>query len=128
MSPAKISNPPPGRPFDLAISEKLQAAIAPLFTEHPELRSVGVCLDYVGKLNEADVARGVWLGPEGIVADPAAVVGSAQACTNLLGMILQRAQQLHEHLGQEIHQQLLTLRELHENQQEKAAPDRPGPA
>lgn len=99
----------PRATFDQAASERMRAAALEAMAAHPELRAVAVVFDYHGGLNDADVIRGVWLGEDGPVTRPDAVVGSMfqlmkmleLQCGRALGLINQLRETL-EAAGSEV--------------------------
>ena len=70
--------------FDEAACEALRQAIVQVIQEHPEVRSVAVTLDYKGALNDATVQKGLWLGEEGVVTAPDAILGSTMQNLRML--------------------------------------------
>lgn len=112
----------PGKLFDQQIGEELTKAITDVLTRHCDvLRSVGVFFDYHGNLNDADITKGIWLGPEGPVGTPAGIFGSLGSCTNLLGTILDRAMRLSQHLKDQTAQALAELKRVQEQIQKTKA-------
>ena len=80
--PEEQGNDSSGRPrltFDEALCQKFRQLTNDCFNRHPELRSVVVVFDYNGGLNDAQVAKGLWLGENGAVKDIAAIFGK-QLC------------------------------------------------
>lgn len=82
-----------------AIVQKLHPVLVDVVQRHPELRSVAVVFDYCGHMNHApDVTRGVWIGPEGPVRRPDAVVGALAVTLWLLSIQQQRGQEVLQEL------------------------------
>jgi hypothetical protein len=75
------SGPPP---FDEAACEALRQACVSVIQDHPEVRSVAATVDYYGALNDAVVQKGIWLGEEGVVTTPDAILGSTMQTLRLL--------------------------------------------
>lgn len=103
------TSPPPeeiakGLPFDESIIQTLREAVNACLTEHPELRSVGIALDFNGRLNDSqEIRKGMWLGSDGAVIRPAAVFGSMEATQGLLDMQFSRAAEMMSNLKEEAH-------------------------
>ena len=94
--------------FDQTISRTFAATAQSVLAACPELRSVTICLDYRGRLNDAGVARVVWVGPgldhnitvnlnaigDNQVTSPDAVIGSMQVLLLALRATITRAEEL----------------------------------
>jgi hypothetical protein len=109
--------PVPGM-FDAQLIQLFHTAAAAAFLRHGDvLRSVGLVLDYHGGLNNTEgIKKGLWLGPQGQVSDPAAVIGSMQQTLVLWGEISSRALQI---TGNAQDMLAAVLREIHQKQQEQ---------
>jgi hypothetical protein len=68
---------PEGAPFADAAADALKQAALAALLRTPELRAVQVVFAWAGKLNDDPaVPKGVWVGAEGEVRNPADVAGS----------------------------------------------------
>lgn len=96
--------PPPERlPFDQAIVQALREPALVQLQQHPELRSIGIFLDYRGELNQAQgVLKALWLGEHGRVRTPDAIVGSLRACLNLLEQLFVEGMRAAEQINQQL--------------------------
>lgn len=83
-----MSQTPPQ--FDEVIANEFLELTRRLLVQHPELRTVSVVLDYSGRLNEAGLREGIWLGRSGAVQAPDALAGSAGQTLKLLSRQLER--------------------------------------
>jgi hypothetical protein len=74
-------SPPPeekatGLRFDEAAVKEMREAATLVFSRHPEVRSIAVVFDYRGALNDANVNKALWLGPDGPVRKLDGMFGS----------------------------------------------------
>jgi len=127
----KVGQPPGDVPppmFDQQIVDELKPAIQGVLDKHAGIvRSIGVFIDYRGKLNHTDgVNRGIWIGREGPIVDVDAIVGSGHACLYLSGCVLDRLVELHSHLSQEIADKLKQIGALDEQAKKHAVKKREG--
>ena len=109
------AGPPPEEaanklPFDKAALEKLRGCINECLTEHPELRSVVVVLDYHGTLNNSDVDKGIWIGTDGSVIRPEAVFGSIDNTMKILEVMFGRSVSMVEGIKEQAHVVMHELR------------------
>lgn len=91
-------SPEPRPPFDVAVIDRLQAAVRDVLLNHPEVAAVAASVVWGGNLNDADITHGVWLGADGPVSTPAGIYGSIQQTMKMLGVQFGRAEQYAEHL------------------------------
>lgn len=82
---------PQRKPFDQAVADELKEAILGVLVRHPEVRSVAVAIDYKGRLNDAPINHGIWIGEGGRVERPDAVFGSLFQTLKLLEEMFARA-------------------------------------
>jgi len=80
--------------FDLAVCNRLQEACRDVFLHHPEVKAVSVAICWNGKLNEAEINHGLWVGPDGPVTTPDGIVGSVYQTLRLLDIQLGRGMEL----------------------------------
>ena len=78
-------------PFNIDILNHFRALAAEMLTQHPELRSVCLTLDFKGSLNTAKIDNALWLGETGAVERIDAIMGSIDQTLNLLGIMFLRA-------------------------------------
>jgi hypothetical protein len=101
MSTLPVGPPPEENkrlPFDeAAIAEMAEAAKLTL-AAHPEIRSVVVAFDYRDQFSTAKVKKILWLGENGNVTAPDAVIGSMQVTLLAARFMLERADKLGESL------------------------------
>jgi hypothetical protein len=82
-------NPPPeeratGKPFFIRALDTMQKAAQQAATDHPEIRSVIVVLDYHDRLNDAKLPQVLWIEDGAPAHSPAALVGSMQCMLRML--------------------------------------------
>lgn len=113
--------PTPRPTFDAAICEELRATALNILSRYPEARSIAAVVDFHGALNDAEVNKGIWLGENGPVKNPAEIFGSIFQTLRLLesqvGRAVELVQQLKDHaelLGSEVVKRSEELKQLEE--------------
>jgi hypothetical protein len=107
--------------FDAAICELLRSAALDILSRYPEARSIAAVVDFHGALNDAEVNKGIWLGENGPVKNPAEIFGSIFQTLRLLesqvGRAVELVQQLKDHaelLGSEVVKRSEELKQIEE--------------
>ncbi len=62
--------------FDQQIIATLTGTLQALCLKHPEIRSLSVAIDWQEPLNDSKLPHGLWMGADGPVLLPAAIIGS----------------------------------------------------
>jgi hypothetical protein len=91
-----------GLSFDKATIQAFRKTVLEVCSEHPEVRSVVVTVDYAGGLNDANIDKALWLGADGPVKSIAAVLGSVSNTLRTLEIMFGRAIQLEAELRKQI--------------------------
>lgn len=120
--------------FDAKICDAFQEASKAVLLAHPELRSVGIVLDYHGTANDSPTsAKAVWISETGTVSSPDAILGSLRGTLLLAQHQLQRSFELYNALVRDMIQVGQTLvaaqepsNEPHATMPEGAAAQTPG--
>ncbi len=122
---------PPRATFDQMILNEFKEVGFKILARHPEARSLAMVVDYQQSLNDANVNKGLWIGPNGSVTDPAAVFGSMHQTLELLQTqivaarkVVLNLQQQAGHYGQE----LVKTREALQTLQAEQVPPRADPS
>lgn len=114
-TPAPEPEKVPGQLFDEHLVEIARPVVAAMFQEHGDvLRSVGVFFDYYGTLNDADIQKGLWFGPHGMVQSPDGIIGSLGSSLRLTAEILNRGFQLEAALREHLAGLLLQIKQAEE--------------
>lgn len=102
MSETETPESPKKLPFDEAIISRFRDLIHELLTDHPELRTVGIVLDWNGPLNDAAIKAGLWICEDGGVATPVAIAGSINQTMKLLVQQVSRMSELEQGMREEL--------------------------
>lgn len=88
--------------FDEQVCERLKEAFRDVFLKHPEVKCLSASIVWNGSLNDANILHGVWLGPDGPVGTPDAVVGSIHQTMRMLDEQLGRGMELSAYMQERI--------------------------
>ena len=92
----------PALSFDQQVCNKIKEAFANIFLQHPEVKTLGCVISWGGDLNDAKIAHGVWVTPDGPIRTPEAVLGSMHQTLRLLDAQLKRAEEIRAALFAEV--------------------------
>ena len=126
-----VEAPEPPKSFDERIAFDIQEALTEVLLRHGgDIRSLGVAIDYHGRLNEtAGIAKAVWITADGgPVLDAAAVFGSMTASSNLHQLISERLMQLTGQLQGQLKaglEELERMAQAYEQRPDGSSDDRP---
>ncbi len=79
--------------FDVAVCERLRAAFADVFLNHPEVKALATSICWNGNLNDARIMHGIWLGGDG---------GPVQTAEGVIGSAFQTLKMLDEQVGRAV--------------------------
>ena len=111
--------------FDTVAVATMQAAAVAVLSQHPEVRSVVVVLDYHGELNEAKVNRALWIGENGPVTSLPALFGSVNVTLRTLDFMFRRISETEQNLRERA--QVLGAEVVKRQKELNAIPTPPSP-